>query len=646
MTAKILLVDAQQSVVDRLSAMLVSAGYLPFGATHPAQGLELLNTHHPSILILDEQLPDDQSLRLCRQVRSDHRTADMCIILTYAAPGAPRSAGEERTTAHFEASARAEAGADVEAFADGFIRKEAPAREWLALIGTFLRLTKAQQLQVSRLPQAQHLQEISRFVPGALYQFKLEAHGKISFPYFSSNLEQLYGISSQVLFEDPELIYRVVHPDDLPAFSQSIQLSAATLSPWQCDYRVFKPNGESIMWIRGQSIPRLNPDGSILWNGIMTDITDIKKTENTLRIFSRAIESAAEGIVITDPHLPDNPIIFANEKFCRDTGYSREEIEGKNCRFLQGRETDPNTVAAIRTALRNHQPFTGEILNYRKDGTSFWNLLVVAPVKNQAGKTTHFVGLLCDVTDQKQARQQLQAQNAQLRKINAELDRFVYSVSHELRAPLTSVMGLITLAREEAKEPDIQEYLRLMDKAVRRLDQSSKSILDHARNARTAPMLEQIDLRELVEETFANQAYLEGAAAIHKQVQSDLSAPCYSDRLRLTFILRNIISNAIKYRNPEAALPAISVQLTVTASQITIVIEDNGMGIPEEHLSRIFDMFYRATQQKEGAGLGLFIVRESVEKLRGTIGVSSRIGWGTVFTITLPNQVPVGAAFD
>ncbi len=642
MQAKILVVDAQSYVVDRLSAMLAGAGYVPFGATHPARALALANTHLPDILILDEQLPGDQSLHLCREVRSGQRTTGTSIIFSYASPDAPGPSGGTGATAAREPVAGTTAA--LEAFADGFIRKEAPAREWLTLIGTLSRLVKAEKSPASGLPEADRLGEISRFVPGALYQFKLEPNGNISFPYFSSNLEQLYGMSPRVLYENPRFIYHIIHPDDLPAFTQSIRLSAATLAPWQCDYRVIKPDRESIMWVRGQSIPRRNADGSILWNGIMTDITDIKKTEDTLRMFSRTIESAAEGIVITDPRLPDNPIIFANEKFSRDTGYSREEIVGKNCRFLQGKDTDRGTVDAIRAAIHNHQPFTGEILNYRKDGTAFWNLLVIAPVLDEAGNTTHFVGLLCDVTNQKQARQQLQAQNAELRKINAELDRFVYSVSHELREPLTSLMGLINLAREETREQDIQEYLRLMDQSVRRVDQSGKDILDYARNARTAPVPEQIDLPGLVEETFAHLAYLDGAAAIHKRVQSDLSAPCYADRIRLTFILRNIISNAIKYRNPNLALAAVTVHLTVTAGQIRIVIGDNGMGIPEMYVNRIFDMFFRATEHNTGAGLGLYIVRESVEKLGGTITVSSQVGRGTVFTITLPNQVPAGAA--
>ncbi len=142
-----------------------------------------------------------------------------------------------------------------------------------------------------------------------------------------------------------------------------------------------------------------------------------------LELKNRALGSSAEGITISDPSQPDNPIIYANEGFERLTGYSRVDVLGKNCRFLQGQDTDPSTIDRLRHAIRSDQPVVVELLNYRKDGSKFWNRLSVTPICNSGGKPTHFIGVQSDITAQKEAEDAFQQANERLRKVSQRMKR-------------------------------------------------------------------------------------------------------------------------------------------------------------------------------------------------------------------------------
>lgn len=239
----------------------------------------------------------------------------------------------------------------------------------------------------------------------------------------------------------------------------------------------------------------------------------------------------------------------------------------------------------------------------------------------------------------KKAEKTLRKQNKQLVKINKELDSFVYSVSHNLRAPLMSVLGLINLVQIENKKSDqgLEDYFHMMQTSIYKLDETLKEILDYSRNARSELNIEYIDLEKLLEESFERLMYLEGSSYINKTVLIQGSSKVYSDAYRLSVIINNLVSNAIKYRDSTKNHSIIDIRAIVTETELQITFRDNGIGIKPEFLPKIFDMFYRATERSEGAGLGLYIVKETVDKLRGSIRVESEVGEGTDFYINIPN---------
>jgi signal transduction histidine kinase/ligand-binding sensor domain-containing protein len=229
--------------------------------------------------------------------------------------------------------------------------------------------------------------------------------------------------------------------------------------------------------------------------------------------------------------------------------------------------------------------------------------------------------------------------NKELRKVNSELDRFVYSASHDLRAPLASILGLVSVARLDPKG-DMQDYLSKIEVSIQRLDGFIHDIIDFSRNARTELDASKIDFQQVVSEVFEDLKYLDEKNNIKQTVEIQATDEFFSDKKRLVIILRNLISNSIKYQNSKIPDPYIKVSVNISSSVAVLRVSDNGMGIGEDHLEKVFRMFYRGHQANKGSGLGLYIVKETVEKIRGTIKVTSIIDQGTTFTLTLPNLKP------
>lgn len=235
---------------------------------------------------------------------------------------------------------------------------------------------------------------------------------------------------------------------------------------------------------------------------------------------------------------------------------------------------------------------------------------------------------------------ELQGKNRELEKINYELDRFVYSASHDLRSPLTSVLGLLYLLRGELTDKSALNYVQLMEDSILKLDNTIRDIVAYSRNNRTEIVYEPVQLGGLVKDIIANLRYLEtGELNLQEVIRVESPGVLHTDRNRLQTVLNNLLANSIRYRHP-ARPPVITVSAKEEGSNILLKVEDNGIGINDHHIERIFDMFYRTNESSTGSGLGLYIARETVRKMGGSILVHSNVNEGTVFDITLPCPTP------
>lgn len=239
---------------------------------------------------------------------------------------------------------------------------------------------------------------------------------------------------------------------------------------------------------------------------------------------------------------------------------------------------------------------------------------------------------------QKATELELRLQNDELVKINNELDNFVYSVSHNLRAPLSTVMGLLNLARQQTPGTnDWLQYIDMMTASIQKLDDTLKEILEYSRNARNEVAVEKIDFERIAAIALEMQRYQKGFDSVEKFVKINCDPPFYSDPYRVGVIINNLVSNAIRFTDEEKPHNRVELSVNRTDMGVRITIEDNGLGIMTEMQKKVFDMFFRGSVKSEGAGLGLYIVREMVSKLKGNIDLTSSPGQGTSVSIELPD---------
>jgi signal transduction histidine kinase len=229
----------------------------------------------------------------------------------------------------------------------------------------------------------------------------------------------------------------------------------------------------------------------------------------------------------------------------------------------------------------------------------------------------------------------LRVSNEELFIRNNELDRFVYSASHDLSAPLKSILGLINVAQMDNPSPEINQYLDLMKRSVMKLDSFISDIISYSRNARLAIKKGPISFGPLIESIWADHQFTPNVDKIKFQLINNIHAEFQSDETRLKIIFNNLISNAIKFHRADHS-PFIKVTATEFPECVEFRVEDNGMGIPPALQDKIFDMFFRATETVQGSGLGLYILKETLSRLNGTVKVESVLDQGTTFTITLP----------
>ena len=234
---------------------------------------------------------------------------------------------------------------------------------------------------------------------------------------------------------------------------------------------------------------------------------------------------------------------------------------------------------------------------------------------------------------------QLHDKNKELVKTNTELDRFVYSASHDLRSPISSVRGLIGLVRLNPHSPDTKSYLEMMDNQLIGLNKFIEDIVLYSRNTRAAYKVELIQLKKLVEEVLISLQFYPGSEKINIEVTIPDETTLFSDPTRVRIVLANLLSNALKYSDPAKENPFIKINATNVDMHLAISVQDNGAGIDRQYVSKIFDMFYQGNEKSDGSGLGLYIVKETLEKIQGEISVQSELGKGSEFKVMLPIQI-------
>ncbi len=359
-------------------------------------------------------------------------------------------------------------------------------------------------------------------------------------------------------------------------------------------------------------------------------------------VFFAAVEMTRMPMVVTDPNLPDNPIAFVNGAFRDLTGYTQEEVVGRNCRFLQGALTDRGTVRQIGEAVAAHRPFACEVLNYRKDGTPFWNALFIGPIFDRAGKLLYFFASQLDVTRRRNSEDAFR----QAQKMEA-IGQLTAGLAHDFNNALQVILGNLRRANAQAEDPELVR--RATERAARAGEQAAKltkQLVSFARKTRLEPHA--LVLNGVLAEFGDMLAHTLGGGI---EVRYDLDPglpPCVVDPTHAEMALLNVLANA-RDAMPgggkatvrtgtvdldEAAIAAAGDGLK-PGRYVALAVEDEGPGMPPAVLARAAEPFF-TTKKGKGTGLGLAMVHGFVRQSGGRLEISSEPGRGTAVRMLFP----------
>ncbi|MWV40073.1 PAS domain-containing protein [Natrialba sp. INN-245] len=356
-------------------------------------------------------------------------------------------------------------------------------------------------------------------------------------------------------------------------------------------------------------------DGEIVGvHGVGRDITQQKKSQRELELKNKAIDEAHVGITIADAQQPENPIVYANRGFEQITGYDPADVTGRSYRFLQGEQTDPTAVTKLRESIEACEPTVVELVNYRKDGVPFWNEVRVAPVKNEAGVVTHFLGIQNDVTGRRRQEHLVRVLNRVLR--------------HNLRNDMQVITGLSHLLEtdDDTTPAEIGSDIRNVGEESIELGERARELEDAAsRDVKPS----RLDPDSLLTEIASRYREQFPRVVIDTDVRTEKDICAGSE---ITGAVSELVENAVKHNTSRE--PRVEIELVDDGEWIVLSVEDNGPGIDEMEANVISHGEERDLEH--GSGLGLWLVNWCVTRYGGSFDVHPKSGTGSCATIRLP----------
>jgi PAS domain S-box-containing protein len=363
-------------------------------------------------------------------------------------------------------------------------------------------------------------------------------------------------------------------------------------------------------------------------------------------IFFAAVETTRMPMIVTDPNLPDNPIVFANRAFLQMTGYATAEIVGTNCRFLQGPETDPATVDEVRAAIEAGREVATEILNYRKNGSTFWNALYISPVYDGQGKLVYYFASQLDISRRRDAEDAL----GQAKKMEA-LGQLTGGIAHDFNNLLQVISGYLDIMglSLRANVPDLKRIARSVESirnASNKATVLTQQLLAFARKQRLEGRT--VNLNSLTENlTDLVRRTLGGSIEVETDLASDLWN-CRVDPTQMEVALLNVLINArdamngkgtvtISTGNEELEEEDMPATFGLKAGKyVSIAVVDTGAGIPSDILHRVMDPFFTTKDEGKGTGLGLSMVYGFAKQSGGAVRITSTLDAGTTVRLYFP----------
>ncbi len=469
-----------------------------------------------------------------------------------------------------------------------------------------------------------------------IYQQIVEAVGVViwrapldsfQYTYLNPEAERLFGFPLEECLQNG-FWESILHPEDRDWVKEYCTLALKEKQSYELEYRIVTKEG-NIKTVR--AIVRLSDKNKKLREqiGVLTDITIQSQTVEELQKSNQKFHRAFHNFPIpaSISRMRDGCLLDVNKNFVIVSGYERSQLVGKTSGSLGG-WLNPGEREEIISMIRNNERVDKFPVLMKDAFDRERNILISAEPFEYEGEPCLLL-MFYDVTDRLRTEEQLQL-------ANRELETFMYKSSHNLKGPVASIRGLLHLAGREVEDPKAKEYLELMNRSALGLENTLAELLDITRLKQGSIKAESIDLRHMLDEICNKLKFMPEWMRINFRAHIKQSQTFFTDPHLLHSILQNLIENAAKYRD-DSKEPKIDVYAELGTHMLEVRVEDNGVGIPAELQERIFEMFYRAHSMATGTGLGLYIVRNAVQKLGGTISVKSEKNKGSIFSLSLPN---------
>lgn len=461
---------------------------------------------------------------------------------------------------------------------------------------------------------------------------------------WNKGIEKIFGYNKDHVGNSSEWWFENIHPED--SIKMSIKLYSfieQKTEKWQDQYR-FKCADGSYKYVLDRGFILKDENGkSVRMIGAIQDITKQKEEEQRLKLLETVITHTKDSVIITEPDLYDGnipKIVYVNPAFSVMSGYDSNEIIGKSPNIFKGPNSDSQEYSKLVSAIKNKKESQVETISYTKNNEEYWVNFSMLPVYNSDGELSHWVSIQRDITEQKKQEVEKEQLIRELTQNNKDLQQFSYITSHNLRAPLSNLTGLLNLMEDiPIENEELKEILDGFHKSTHLLNDTINDLVKVI-IIKDNPSIEKenLMLKDVFEDVFSQLDFLIG---LHKPIikfNFEKVSFLNTNKSYLESILLNLLTNAIKYKSETRKL-----KIHITANQIDdnviLIFKDNGIGINlERNRDKIFGLYQRFHDHPDSKGLGLYLVKSQVETMGGTINLESKVDVGTTFMLTFKNK--------
>ena len=460
---------------------------------------------------------------------------------------------------------------------------------------------------------------------------------------WNRGIEGVFGYNPEEVGKTSKWWFDKIHPED--SIRMSIKLYSfieQKTEKWQDQYRFRCADGTYKYVLDRGFLLKDDKGRAIRMIGAIQDITKQKEEEQRLKLLETVITQSKDSILITEANTAARKIpkiVYVNPAFSQMSGYQSTEIIGKSPNIFKGPKSDSDELKKLLRAIKNEEECLIETISYTKKKEEYWVRFSMIPIFNNEGVISHWISIQRDITDEKKLETEKEHLIRELTQNNKDLKQFSYITSHNLRAPLSNLIGLLNLIEDiPVDNPELEEILTGFTKSTHLLNETINDLVKVIIIKDNPSMQkEEVSLKEVFENVFSQLSF---QIELHKPIiklKFDRVPLLNTNKAYIESILLNLLTNSLKYKSENRKLK-ISIMAEQIDHKAILTFKDNGIGIDlERNRDKVFGLYQRFHNYPDSKGLGLYLVKSQVETMGGTISIESEVNKGTIFTITFKN---------